>query len=129
MQEAAKKLAENAWGLLLARFVTPLLLAIALWLGSQYLARLDEAFDVMAERLNRLDESLAATNRQIAAIDAAREVQLEADDGDLNDIAREMLSLRNRVDTAVTQISAVTAKVEILLSNRDVRDSILGADP
>lgn len=128
MQEATKKLAENTWGILLARFVTPLLLAVALWLGSQYLARLDEAFDVMAERLNRLDENLAATNRQIAAIDAAREVQEQANDGDLGDVAREMLLLRSKVDTAVTQITAVTAKVDILLDGK-INPATIGEHP
>lgn len=70
MQEAAKKLAENVWGLLLARFVTPALLAVALWLGSQYLAKLDEAFDAMAKRLDNLDETVSDAGRQLVIIDA-----------------------------------------------------------
>lgn len=114
--EAAKKLADNTWGLLLARFVTPGLLTIALWLGSQYLARLDEAIDVMTSRLDRQDDSLAAINRQIAAIEASRLEASKFGDGNLEQLKNDVQGLRTRVDIAVTQIAAVGAKVEVLLS-------------
>lgn len=119
VEEAAKKLAENTWGLLLARFVTPLLLAVALWLGSQYLSRLDEAINVMTARLDRQDESMGALNRTVAAIEASRLATSKARDGDFEQVLNEISGLRMRLDSTITQIASVTAKVEILLQRQE----------
>lgn len=117
--DAAKSLAENAWGLLLARFVTPLLLAIALWLGSQYLARLDEAIEMLDHRLSNQDEGLQNLNRTVAAIEASRLATTKARDGDFADILQKINTLQARLDTTVGQIATVTAKVEVLLQRSD----------
>lgn len=119
VQEAVKKLAENTLGIVLARFVTPGLLAIALWLGSQYLARLDEALDMLDIRLSRQEETQQQTNQTIAAIEASRLATSKARDSDIADIVGKLDRLQLKLDSTVNDIATVTAKVEVLLSRSE----------
>lgn len=112
MQEIARKLAENTWGLLLARFVTPILMVVALWLGNQYLVRLDAAIALMGSRIDQQEKSLNALNQQMVAL----QTQSGFGTDSWRNMMTEVVTLRTRLDAAVSQIAAVTAKVDILIS-------------
>lgn len=124
-EEAGRKLAESTAGLMLARFVTPTLLAVTVWLGSQYLGRLDEMIRLLSQRLDRQDQTIVDVSKQLAVLEAARQQASKARDSDFSDLIAKTTELTAKVDNAVVTVAAVAAKVDLMLSNPNFRPDVV----
>lgn len=114
------RLAGSVWGLLLARFVTPALVAIAIFLGNNYLSKLDQTMTAMAVRQDKLEDIVGALRQQVAGIEAGRAAATKSRDDQIDLIISQLSSLREKVDAGGAAIAGLTAKVEILLQRAEV---------
>lgn len=136
--DVAHRITNSAIGGIIRTIVMPALMAAALFLGSNYLTKLDQAIAAINARQDKIEDAVALLGRQVAAIEAGRAAASKARDNDIEQIFAALdrvnmkvdstvEALATKVDASTAAVAGLSAKVEILLA-RLTRASV-PADP
>src|SRR5688572_10889911 len=104
-------MANSVWGLILARYVSPALVAVALALGSFAASGLFARIDELAVQQTVIMTQLTAQQNRITAIEARRDANADANDDQTTQILDAQKLTQQRLDSVSTQLAGVSAKV------------------
>lgn len=127
----AEKMATSVWGVILARFISPALLGVAIAMGGFIANGIFTRMDVMTTAQATLAAQLTEQSMRIAAIEARRDIMSKVRDDDFADLktafdtlSNQMFTLQSKFETANTTVAALTAKVDILLTKLSASDMV-----
>jgi hypothetical protein len=119
MAKMAQTLASSVWGVILARYVTPILVFIILaaggYVGSQVLASIEH----VANQQDKFQDQLIAAQSRITAIEARRDATVKARDDQIALILDAQRVSQTRLDLIGLQVAGLSAKVEILIDREN----------
>lgn len=119
----AEKMASSVVGVILARYVTPGLVALSLAAGTFIANGLFTRIDALAEAQVELMKELSGQSMRITALEVQRDLLAKMRDDDFKDlrealggVINEVGSLRGRLESTNNQMASLAAKVDVLLS-------------
>lgn len=119
-----ERLANSVWGLVLARYVTPGLVGAIVVLGGFIASGLFTRIDNLAMAQERLLTQITDQALRITAMEARGELLGTARNADGDRLIGEMGLVRAKLDSTVTQVAGLAAKVDVLLSRIDDNDRV-----
>lgn len=111
----AEKLATSVWGVILARYVSPVLVAVAITLGGFVTSGLFKRIDDLSGAQTDIMERMADQAIRITAIEARRAVLDATSDEQISHLLEAQKTTQAQLSLVTAQIASVTAKVEVLL--------------
>ena len=111
----ANDLATNVWGALLARYVTPILVAIVLASGGYIGNQVLDSIEHVANQQDKLQDQLTSAQSRITAIETRRDATVKARDDQIALILDAQKVSQTRLDLIGMQVAGLSAKVEILI--------------
>jgi len=111
-----EKLANSVWGLVLARYVTPGLVGIIVVLGGFVTSGLFTRIDKLADAQDHIMSQMSAQAIRITAMETRAEIVGTTRLADVERMLSELMMVRGKLDTTVTQVAGLAAKMDVLLT-------------
>lgn len=115
----AATLANSVWGVILARYVTPILVFVVLAAGGYIGTHVLNSIHDVAAAQEKLQDQIVSAQSRITAIEARRDATVKARDEQIAQILDAQKTCGARLDLIALQVAGLSAKVEVLIDRQD----------